>query len=107
MKTQPERSFDGLVNFLRLPVSRERLRRAIEHSSFETLRKMEDQHGFRERSKESKRFFRQGKTGGWRNVLTPAQVERIVAAHEKQMRRFGYWPVKDWPATAERASALA
>ncbi len=107
LKSQPMRTFDGLVNFLRLPVSRERLARAIEFSSFETLRKMEDEHGFRERSIKSAKFFRQGKTGGWRNVLTPSQVERIVAAHEKQMRRFGYWPVKDWPAAAERTSALA
>ena len=107
MKAHPVSAFDGLVQFLRLPASRERVARAIEHSSFETLRRMEDQHGFQERSKKSERFFRQGKAGGWRNVLTPAQVERVVAAHEKQMRRFGYWPIKDWPAKAEPASALA
>ena len=107
MKTQPVRAFDGLVQFLRLPVNRERLARAIEHSSFDTLRKMEDQQGFLERSNKSARFFRQGKSGGWRDVLTPEQVERVVAAHEKQMRRFGYFPIKDWPANAASASALA
>ena len=71
------------------------------------IKLLEDELGFRERSEKSKRFFRQGKTGGWRDVLTRQQVERIVAAHEPQMRRFGYWPVKDWPAEAPPERALA
>ncbi len=107
MKLRPTETFDGLVQFLRLPVSRDRLQRAIEFSSFDTLRRLEDETGFVERSDKSKKFFRQGKAGGWRDVLTRAQVEAVVAAHEKQMRRFGYWPVKDWPVQSEAARALA
>ena len=107
MKSQPEETFAGLVQFLRLPVSRERLLRSIELSSFKSLRKLKEDMGFGERSEKSKRFFREGKAGGWRNLLTREQVERIVAAHEQQMRRFGYWPVRDWPAKAGPASALA
>ncbi len=109
MLGQPLETFGGLVQFLRLPVSRERLQRAIELSSFKNLRQKEDEKGFVERSNKSKsnRFFREGKAGGWRNVLTPAQVEAIVAAHEPQMRRFGYWPVKDWPVVSQAASVPA
>ena len=107
MKGQPLETFGGLVQFLRLPASRERLQRAIDASSFENLRQKEEKHGFAERSKKSKRFFREGKAGGWRNVLTPAQVEKVVAAHEPQMRRFGYWPVRDWPALPQAASLSA
>jgi hypothetical protein len=107
MKAQPMETFAGLVQFLRLPANRDRLRRAIDLSSFESLRKKEEQHGFMERSEKSKRFFRQGKAGGWRDVLTPAQVEAVVAAHEKQMRRFGYWPVKDWSAKSKAAGVSA
>ena len=107
MNQRPVEAFGGLVQFLRLPVGQGRLRRAIENSSFKTLRKLEDEAGFQERSDKSARFFREGKVGGWRDVLTPEQVEAVVAAHEPQMRRFGYWPVKDWPARVEKAGALA
>jgi len=107
MRLRPVEAFGGLVQFLHLPAERERLRRAIELSSFEALRKKEEEKGFRERSKKSERFFRQGKAGAWRDVLTPAQVEAIVAVHEQQMRRFGYWPVKDWSASRQSAAASA
>lgn len=107
MSQRPLEAFGGLAQFLRLQVSRERLQRAIDHSSFDSLRKLEEKSGFQERSDKSKYFFRQGKAGGWRDVLTPAQVEAVVGFHEKQMRRFGYWPVKDWPAATESAKALA
>jgi hypothetical protein len=107
MNAQPVETFGGLVQFLRLPVGRERLQRAIDLSSFDSLRQKEEKHGFAERSEKSKRFFREGKSGGWRNTLTPAQVEKVVAAHESQMRRFGYWPIRDWPALPQAASLSA
>lgn len=95
MLARPAETFAGLVQFLRLPAEPERIRRAIELSSFDKLSKLEEEQGFIERSKSQKRFFRRGKSGGWREQLTPAQVEAIVAAHEPQMRRFGYWPAAD------------
>jgi hypothetical protein len=104
MRLHPEEAFAGLVQFLRLPAYRARLRRAIELSSFESLRKKEEERGFAERSDKSKRFFRQGKAGGWRDVLTAAQVEAVVAAHETQMRRFGYWPIEGWSAKPQAAT---
>ncbi len=107
MKARPMETFGGLVQFLHLPPDRERLRRAIEHSSFESLRKMEDEKGFQERSNKSERFFRQGKAGAWRQTLTPAQVEAVVAVHERQMRRFGYWPDKEWLAEHQMAGLPA
>ncbi|MGO9817152.1 MAG: sulfotransferase domain-containing protein [Acidocella sp.] len=36
------------------------------------------------------KFFRQGKSGQWRERLTPAQAERIAAAHGEVMRQLGY-----------------
>src|SRR5215468_5037107 len=95
MHARPMETFGGLVRFLNLPDGRERLGRAIELSSFKELRKKEEEHGFRERSSSQQRFFREGRTGGWRDKLTAAQAESLVAANEAQMRRFGYWPVND------------
>ena len=47
------------------------------------------------------------KAGGWRNVLTAPQVEAVVAAHEPMMRRFGYWPAKDWSPKSAAADVSA
>ena len=35
-------------------------------------------------------FFRAGKSGQWRNVLTSDQAQKITAAHGDVMRSFGY-----------------
>jgi hypothetical protein len=107
MHMRPLETFSGLVRFLGLPEERERLRRAIEQSSFKALRKQEEEHGFRERSAAQQRFFREGKIGTWRDKLTPAQVEALVAVNETQMRRFGYWPAKDWSPARQSAAAQA
>jgi len=104
---RPLETFGGLVGFLGLPPDRDRLRRAIELSSFKALRKQEEEHGFRERSTAQERFFREGKAGGWREKLTRAQVETMVAVNEAPMRRFGYWPVKDWQPASQAAGAQA
>jgi len=34
--------------------------------------------------------LRNGKSGGWHEVLTDAQVQRIIDAHAPVMQRFGY-----------------
>jgi hypothetical protein len=88
----PAKFFRGIAKFLGLQPPRERLKRAIRHSSFKVLRGQEDKHGFVERSVHAERFFRQGKMGVWRKILTPGQVERVVKAHGEQMERFGYLP---------------
>jgi hypothetical protein len=85
-------TFRKVTQFLRLEVSDERLERAVRHSDFKELRRQEETEGFPERSAAQERFFRAGRAGGWREVLTPAQVHRIVAVHRKQMARFGYIP---------------
>ena len=70
----------------------EQLSQAIELSSFERLKKQESEGGFRERPKVAKQFFREGKANQWKHVLTRSQIRRIIAAHQVQMRRFGYLP---------------
>jgi hypothetical protein len=65
---------------------------AIDRSSFERLREQEEKSGFRERSEKAERFFRDGRAGQWKEVLTPLQIQRIVDAHHEQMQRFGYMP---------------
>lgn len=90
MRRRPQETFGAAVNYLGLPGDPERLRRAVEFSRFEELKRQEEESGFGERHQLSKVFFRKGEIGSWREALTPQQVARIVADHGETMRRFGY-----------------
>lgn len=101
MLESPAQTFAGVLRFLGLPQDRDRLQRAIRFSSFRVLREQEKRSGFSERPKEADApFFREGKSGQWKKILTPQQVEEIVSAHREQMLRFGYWPAAGSPASA-------
>jgi len=91
MQQKPAKTFAGLSKFLGLPQDKERVKRAIKFSSFRELKKQEDKGGFSEARPDGKaRFFRQGKTGVWRGVLTDEQVARLIDAHGEIMTEFGY-----------------
>ena len=92
MSRRPGPTFRAIAAFLGLKPPRARLERALRHSSFRTLRAQEDEAGFIERTPAQDRFFRAGKTGGWRGVLDEDQIRRVVARHRAQMERFGYVP---------------
>jgi hypothetical protein len=93
MLEKPGATFGKVSAFLGLAPTPDRLARAIENSTFDKLRQQEDKTGFNERSPKSERFFRVGKAGLWRTVLTEQQIDRLTTEHEEQMRRFGYWPM--------------
>ena len=92
MKRRPGPTFRAIAGFLGLKPPRERIDRAIRHSSFRALRAQEDRSGFIEGSSKQQRFFRAGKVDGWRAVLDDKQVRRVVEQHRTQMERFGYVP---------------
>jgi hypothetical protein len=92
MLADPHAAFGALASHLLLAPDKTQLDRAIELSSFERLQAQEQEHSFREKPAVAERFFRAGEAGQWRDVLSSEQVDRIVADHESQMRRFGYWP---------------
>lgn len=92
MLAAPLKTFEGVARFLGLDPPRNRLKRAIRFSSFKELRGQEDQTGFVERSPAQERFFRAGRAGQWRELLSDEQVRRVVADHRTQMERFGYVP---------------
>ena len=91
MLDDPERAFGALARHLLLNPTNRQLAEAIELSSFERLKAQERQKGFRERPPHADQdFFREGRAGQWKEVLTPAQIKRLVQDHGEQMRRFGY-----------------
>jgi hypothetical protein len=88
----PLARFGEIARKLGITQDEDRIRRAVEFSSFKTLQKQEAETGFIEKSVNSARFFRSGRAGGWRDKLTPAQAARLERDHAVQMRRFGYLP---------------
>ena len=92
MLAKPAEIFGSIARHLRIEASSEQIHRAIELSSFSEAKSQEQRAGYRERPKESKAFFREGRAEQWREVLTPAQIQQIVADHREQMARFGYLP---------------
>ena len=92
MVADPMSAFGGICAFLKLEVPPESLEQAINHASIDTLRRLESEQGFNERSANQERFFGEGGVDSWRGVLSDDQVRQIVSRHGRQMARFGYVP---------------
>jgi hypothetical protein len=92
MLADPTKAFGGLARHLHQEVTSAELALAAERSSFERLQSQEEQMGFVEKPEAAQRFFREGRAGQWKDVLTAAQIRAIVRDHGEQMRRFGYLP---------------
>lgn len=90
MQTDTAASLTRILTFLEQQVDPDRVARAVRHSSFETLQGQEALTGFRERSRNQKRFFRAGTAGQWRENLAPELVARTVQAHRDVMAEYGY-----------------
>jgi len=92
MLYKPLPVFKGIAKFLGLKAPTERIKRAIKFSSFRQLRAQEEQSGFNEASAHSDHFFRVGKAGQWKEMLTTKQIDTIVADHHAMMEKFKYLP---------------
>jgi hypothetical protein len=92
MLSDSQKIFGGLARHLLLDATPSQIDLAIERSSFAKLRDQEEKTGFGEKSDKAARFFREGRSGQWKENLTPTQVDRIVKDHREQMARFGYLP---------------
>lgn len=92
MLEKPIKAFGKIAGLAGFGGNRKRLERAIRHSSFQNLSRLERRDGFIEVSDKTKRFFRKGRANQWREVLDRDQVSRIVNAHREQMARFKYIP---------------
>lgn len=87
---KPARAFGEILKFLKIAGDKARVKQAIAHSAFGALRRQEAASGFVERSPNATRFFRVGKKNQWPEWLNAAQVDTLVSAHRRQMRRFRY-----------------
>lgn len=77
-----------LEGFLKVTVDAPKLAYAIKATTFEAMKKQEEQHGFREKPEGMTAFFAKGKAGVWREDLTPAQVGRLREAFAPVLERW-------------------
>ncbi len=83
--------FERVVRFACPPPCPKRIGRSVRNSAFGRLSEQEKRGGFAERAQGgSHSFFREGRSGGWRELLTRSQVRRMVDAHGAAMARLGY-----------------
>ena len=90
MVRSPLKTFGRFSKFLGLPKNPERLKRAIRNSSFAEVSKQETMNGFSERSRPDQKFFRAGKVGGYRDILSQSQISRIIDVHGELLLEKGY-----------------
>lgn len=70
--------------------SAEAIAGAVASTRFDRLQEQERTVGFQEVMSRQRPFFRKGKAGAWRDVLSAAQAARIEADHGAVMVRLGY-----------------
>jgi len=84
------RTLHRIADHIGWTVSDEAIIGAVAATRFDRLADQERRHGFGENSDTADRFFRSGRAGGWREVLTAEQAATIERDHAQVMRRFGY-----------------
>lgn len=90
MLARPLATFRGAIRFAGLEHDDSQIAAALEQCRFERLQEKERERGFRERLTGAKAFFREGRSGSWRDKLTDELVARVLADHGDVMRRCGY-----------------
>jgi hypothetical protein len=90
MMAKPTETFTTVARHIGQAATADQIAEAIELSSFDKLKRQEEDLGFRELSPRADRFFSTGKAGSWRDKLSPAQATSIARSHGALMRKFGY-----------------
>ncbi len=90
MHAKPFLTFGSVLRHVGIDVDQQQLAGAIDAAQFDKMRAAEDGERFYETAPGVARFFRVGKAGAWRDVLTTEQAARIEADHGETMKKMGY-----------------
>lgn len=86
---RPKEVFANILDRMELEINNDHLNQAIELTDFDKLKDQEKKSGFQEAPK-GRKFFKTGKVGYWKEVLSSTQEQRIIDQHGKTMERLGY-----------------
>ena len=95
----PEKEIIKIINYInkfkKLEVSREKIKNAIETTSFESLKKHEQEGNFKENitnkeTNEKTTFFNLGKKNKWQDILDPSIAREIEEKFSREMKELGY-----------------
>ncbi|QIV95581.1 sulfotransferase domain-containing protein [Allofrancisella inopinata] len=90
MVVNPIKEFTKAIKFLGLEADEKRIKKAVEFSSFENLKKQEEEKGFQEKAPNAKSFFRKGKASDYLDTLSQEQINQIIKDHKEIMVRYGF-----------------
>lgn len=90
MKSDPFATFKGVVSAMELTYTDDEIQHAIERTRFETIKKLEEKQGFREKANPDSSFFFHGRVGRGKEVLNSGQIDKVVKMHSQTMKKLGY-----------------
>lgn len=91
MLSKGSETFTELAAFLGLPSEAHLIDQALENTSIDRLKKLEeDVDGFKEKPSGCERFFRSGRTGEGAEQLSIEQRKRLAKGFSEVMKRFQY-----------------
>lgn len=90
LRAKPLKTFGKVAKYLNLDAGPDRIKKAIRFSSISELQKQEAKSGFKERVRDTQKFFHSGDVGGWRKHLEQRHVDRLIEAHHEVLTKLGY-----------------
>ena len=94
IKEDSRRELERMLNFINQEVPESRLNRAVEASSFESMRRLEEEQGRKYGKVE--RFVRKGKAGGWESMFTEKEKDIFKRKDGEVLVKYGYEKSKNW-----------
>lgn len=95
MLIQPEEQLKRMAEFVGLPTDKQRIDKAVKHSNFKSLQKVEQKRGDDERGSNFK-FFRKGVQGDWKQHFGPEHKAVFKRHANPALLRLGYIDGPDW-----------
>ena len=92
----PFQQLKNIAHFIGLNTDDEKVDRAVRHSSFTALKKMEANNDSRFSGLPGLKFFRSGKSGQWRQYFGPEHKDVFKRQTNTLLMRLGYINTTEW-----------